>query len=177
MGINEAIDLLESKLNRLKTEYEQYFLRILKKEPTALRSEVERLITQCSGQPIHNTATKFRLNSLTARYHSHKNYWTRVLRAIEEGTYHRDVFKMNLPIEESPSSTVETTSPSSPGTDGDGLRELFDEYIKIRKRCKEEVKGITFKKLKEVMQTSLSNPSAPNSSRQRRQRNSISVKR
>ena len=67
MLINEAIALLDAKLNRLKTVYEQYFLRIVKKEPLTLRGEVERLIRACNSHPIHNTATKFKLNTIIAQ--------------------------------------------------------------------------------------------------------------
>ncbi len=150
MGINEAIALLDTKLNRLRTEYEQYFLRITKKEPLQLRGEVERLIKACNSQPIHNTATKFKLNTIIARYHTHRNYWIRVLRSIEDGTYYRDIFKMNLPPPEPSTPTEEKTAPTA-GTNGNRLKGLFDKYIKTRKRCKEGVKGITFEKLKEVI--------------------------
>jgi hypothetical protein len=150
MLINEAIALLDAKLNRLKTEYEQYFLRIVKKEPLTLRGEVERLIRACNSHPIHNTATKFKLNTINARYHTHRDYWTRVLRSIEDGTYHRDIFKLNLSTPEPSTPTEEKTAPPA-GTNGNRLKGIFDEYLKTRKRCKEGVKGITFEKLKEVI--------------------------
>ncbi|MCP3676825.1 MAG: hypothetical protein GY721_04325 [Deltaproteobacteria bacterium] len=145
MLINEAIALLDTKLNLLRNEYEQYFLRILKKEPVMLREEVERLIKACNSRPIHNTATKFKFNTIIARYHTHRSYWTKVLRSIEDGTYHRDVFKLNL------STQVEGNNVLHKEIKDDRLKVLFDEYIKARKRSKEGVKGITFEKLKEVI--------------------------
>ena len=148
MGTNDAISLLDSKLNRLKMEYEQYFLRINKQEPLTLREEVERLLRLYSSKPIHNTATKFRLNAITARYHIYRSHWTKTLRAIENGTYHRDVFKMNLATPKEEVSGKETTKPEK----GKKMLEtVFNDYINARHECKEGVKGLTYEKLKEVV--------------------------
>ncbi|MBI5343963.1 MAG: hypothetical protein HZB83_01260, partial [Deltaproteobacteria bacterium] len=87
MGIREEIDALESKVSKLRTDYEQYFARLIKREPLKLREEVERLILKCSNASITNTSFKFKYNSVVAKYSSYKQYWTRVLRAIEDGSY------------------------------------------------------------------------------------------
>ncbi|MFQ5329993.1 MAG: MXAN_5187 C-terminal domain-containing protein [Thermodesulfobacteriota bacterium] len=150
MVINEAIALLDTKLNNLQTEYEQYFLRIIKQEPLALRGEVERLIRACNSHPIHNTATKFKLNTISARYQTHKNYWTRIMRSIEDGTYHRDVFKLNLSNPQLP-PLVQGTNVTPKVKKGSRLKTLYDEYIETRVRCREVVRGITFEKLKYVI--------------------------
>ena len=38
----------------------------------------------------------FKLKTLEARYHALNSYWQRVLRAREDGTYTKDVFKANM---------------------------------------------------------------------------------
>jgi len=154
MGTNDAISLLDNKLNRLKTEYEQYFLRINKQEPLTLRGEVEKLLRLYSSKPIHNTATKFRLNSITARYHIYRTHWTKTLRAIENGTYHRDVFKMNMATtkEDIP---AEVTPALQEGKEV--LEKVFNDYINARNECNEGVKGLTYEKLKKIILTQAEN--------------------
>ena len=89
MGIQEDMTILDSKVARLKVEYEQYFMRVVKREPLQMREEVERIIREYSNKSISNTSQKFRFNSIVAKYNSYKQYWTRTLRAIEDGTYVR----------------------------------------------------------------------------------------
>ncbi|MFQ5466203.1 MAG: hypothetical protein ACE5EI_09775, partial [Thermodesulfobacteriota bacterium] len=156
MGIQEDIAVLDVKVARLKVEYEQYFMRILRREPTKLRSEVERLILFHSNKPITNTAFKFKFNALVARYNSYRQYWTRVLRAIEEGTYVRRSEgaagggKERRPL---PMSLSERAAPeagpkeakgaggdcgkASPGVDEDYIKTVCDRYIEARKECHE----------------------------------------
>lgn len=89
MGLKEDLDILDSKINKLKADYEQYFVKTLKKEPTALRDEIDRLILRYSNQQINNTSLRFRYSTLTSKYTSYKQFWNRILRQIEEGTYER----------------------------------------------------------------------------------------
>lgn len=89
MGILEDIDILETKIARLKVEYEQYFLRVIKKQPIQMREEIDRLVLSYHGRVINNSTQKFKINNIIAKYNSYKTYWNRTLRAIEEGTYHR----------------------------------------------------------------------------------------
>jgi hypothetical protein len=154
MGISENIELLERQINRLKTEYEQYFLRLIKREPVLLRQGVEKLIAQCSNQQIQNTAVKFRFDTLTARYNSYKNYWTRILKAIEDGTYQKDLFKMNLAATGGiPTVSEATGTPQVTRViDSDEkMKGLYENYIDARKRCNERVDGIAYEKLKAVL--------------------------
>jgi hypothetical protein len=85
MDIREDIAILETKIVRLKVEYEQYFMKVLKLEPLKLRDEIERIVLFYSNKPITSTALKFRFNSAVSKYNAYKQYWSRTVRAIEEG--------------------------------------------------------------------------------------------
>src|SRR3989337_3789984 len=89
MSDKDEIELLDSKIARLKVDYEQYCAKIQKREPAKLRDEVDRTVLSLSNRQLTNTGLKFKLNSIVAKYNSYKQYWTRILRAIEEGTYVR----------------------------------------------------------------------------------------
>lgn len=156
MGIAEDIDQLESKIARLKAEYEQYFMRLLKREPAKLRDEVDRLILQYSTKKITNTSLKFRYNSIAAKYSSYKQYWSRILRAIEEGTYQRDAAQ-------SPSSGGPAAAPApgaQPGAPAAGtatnadLAEVYKKYLEAKAACNEPAGAVSYESfVKSIEQT------------------------
>lgn len=79
----------ETRLDRLRSLYEQYFQGIERIEPAVARKEVDRRIVQLRRGKPKNTALRFRFNSLLQRYTTYQNYWRRIVRQIEEGTYRR----------------------------------------------------------------------------------------
>jgi formylmethanofuran dehydrogenase subunit E-like metal-binding protein len=145
----DNIDNLRKKVLSLKVEYDQYFMRIVKREPLSLRDEVEKQIMYLSNQQTMNTSLKFQLNTLVARYNSYKNYWSRTVRAIEEGRYERDIFKINRAEANQPSQIKEKHA--APVYDGEKIKSLYDKYIATRKECDESTNDITYNKLKKVL--------------------------
>ncbi len=154
MGIKEDIDLLDSKIARLKTDYEQYFMRLIKREPAKLRDEVEKLVLLYSNKNITNVTLKFRFNTSVAKFSSYKQYWTRVLRAIEEGRFYREPSVTATPAapgpgrpqgEEAPVAArpPAETAPSPAREDG-RLKEAYRLYIDAKKQCNEPVGGVTY---------------------------------
>jgi hypothetical protein len=89
--VEAAVKELEQKLERLRVFYEQYFLGISKREPTVQLKDCVRLIRLLDQQSIRNTAMRYRFRSLTQKFNTYRTYWNRTLRAIEAGTYKRDV--------------------------------------------------------------------------------------
>lgn len=92
MEISEYEVLLsdvETRLDRVRALYEQYFQGIERIEPTIARKEMDRRIAQLRRGKPRNTALRFRFNTLVQKYTTYQNYWRRVVRQIEEGTYRR----------------------------------------------------------------------------------------
>ncbi|MBI5468157.1 MAG: hypothetical protein HY891_03405 [Deltaproteobacteria bacterium] len=149
MGISEDIDILDSKLARLKVEYEQYFMRVLKREPVKLRNEIEKTILFYSNKNFTNTSLKFKYNSVVAKYNSYKQYWVRVLREIDEGTFIRkgegDALGSKLPQIKTPAprNTPKTASAASTGSPKSELEDVYRQYIDKRRECNESTDGIT----------------------------------
>lgn len=85
---------LETRLDRLKVLYEQWFQGLERLEPAIPRKEVERRFYMMRKEQVRNTALRFRFQQLVQRYTTYIAYWGRVARQIEEGTYRRDVMKM-----------------------------------------------------------------------------------
>lgn len=97
MGTEEFEDALKStevKLARLRSLYEQWFAGIERIEPGVARKDLERMIEILKREQPRNTALRFRLQQLVARYGTYGLYWTRIAKQIEDGTYRRDLQRL-----------------------------------------------------------------------------------
>jgi hypothetical protein len=83
--IDEELADLEHKIQRLKIEYDQFFMGALRREPSLLKSEVQRMITKYVNEPPRNVMQKFKINTLTSRFQALRSMWGRTLREIEAG--------------------------------------------------------------------------------------------
>lgn len=153
MTITEELDALDTKIRRLKQEYEQYFMRILKREPLNLKKEIERLILHYTNMTIKSTADQFKLTCLLSRFNSYRQYWVRTLRAIEEGVYVRraESGPISAPLSSrdfagisSAQAVEQAWSPSKEAAED--LSSLYNDYIEARKRNNVAVKGLSSEK-------------------------------
>ena len=88
-----ALEELETRLERLRSLYEQYFMGIEKIEPQIARKDVDRRIYLLRREKIRNTAKRFKLQTIIQRYNTFQQYWMRICREIENGTYKRHLLK------------------------------------------------------------------------------------
>lgn len=86
-----AVNELEERVERLRALYDQYFMGIEKIEPMTQRKDVDRRLWVLRREQIRNTGLRFRLQQIISRYNTFGNYWGRILREIENGTYKRDL--------------------------------------------------------------------------------------
>lgn len=91
--LDNAISELETRVDRLRALYEQYFLGIERLEPLIPRKDVDRRIWQLRREKIRNTAKRFKLQTIIQRYNTLQQYWQRICREIERGTYRRHVLR------------------------------------------------------------------------------------
>ena len=85
---------LETRIDRLRALYEQYFLGFEKLEPLIPRKDVERRLDVIRRLHFRNTALRFKFNMLQQRYNTFQMYWLRICRQIEDGTYQRHLNKV-----------------------------------------------------------------------------------
>jgi hypothetical protein len=88
-----AIEELETRLERLRALYEQYFLGFEKIEPAVARKDVDRRIYVLRREKIRNTGKRFKLQTIIQRYNTFQQYWQRICREIENGTYKRHLLR------------------------------------------------------------------------------------
>ena len=89
--ISQLIGELEERVERLRALYDQYFMGIERLEPMILRKDVDRRLWALRREQIRNTGLRFKLETTIQRYNTYQQYWQRIVREIENGTYQRDL--------------------------------------------------------------------------------------
>lgn len=92
--VQELLDQLEGGIERLRVAYDKYFSGVERIAPQKLASQVDRMLRQAEATRPRQTALRFRLNALRARFVTYRHYWTRVLGQIENGTYRRHLQRL-----------------------------------------------------------------------------------
>lgn len=92
--IAEQLEVVEKLLDRTKVIYEQYFMGIQKVPPSQLHRDIERKVRELTQKQIRNTSLRYRLTTVTQKFGVYNTYWRRILRQIEQGTYIRDVARV-----------------------------------------------------------------------------------
>ncbi len=83
----ELLSDVETRMDRLRALYENWFRGYEKLEPMTARKDVERRVYQLRKDLPRNTGLRFRYNTLFQRYTTMTTYWARTAKQIEEGTY------------------------------------------------------------------------------------------
>ena len=83
--MKDRVQKLESSINQLKAQYDQYFLGVLKTPPAKLAENVAREVRTVATMKVQNTALQFKLQQIIARYNTFLLFWQRNLRDLEEG--------------------------------------------------------------------------------------------
>src|SRR5438445_4860092 len=60
-------------------------------EPLILRKDVDRRLWALRREQIPNPGMRFKLETTIQRYNTYQQYWQRIVREIENGTYMRDM--------------------------------------------------------------------------------------
>jgi hypothetical protein len=91
--IEDLVDGLGPRVERLKSLYEQYFMGLEKIPPAVLRKDVDRTLWRLRRERFNNTRLRFRFQQVLQRYNTYQQYWKRVLREMERGTYRRSLMR------------------------------------------------------------------------------------
>ncbi|MBU1896757.1 hypothetical protein KKB55_03185, partial [Myxococcota bacterium] len=91
--MSDAMASLEQELEDLKREFELYFMGLEKRQPTKTRERLAQQIRR--HNPGKETVDRFKHQNLLQRLMTYERYWERTLKAIENGTYERDIRKAN----------------------------------------------------------------------------------
>ena len=79
----EQLSDLETRVDRLRALYENWFRGYEKTEPSVARKDVERRVYALRKELPRNTALRFRYHQLYQRYTTLGTYWSRTAQQIE----------------------------------------------------------------------------------------------
>jgi hypothetical protein len=85
MPLVDDIEAIEKQIRQLQIDWDKFFGGIEKKPPTDLKTKVEALIRRHANAEIRNNTERFRYQTLTAKYNTLNELWSKKLRAREEG--------------------------------------------------------------------------------------------
>jgi len=151
--IDEELDELEHNLKRLRVEYDQYFLGILKRPPEVLQGRVQKVIVKYANQNLRKTHHKFRFNQLNSKFQIHRQQWGRTLRQIEQGTYKGHLFRAKLHERERgiTDATPHPVRAPEPTARPGAIDKLFDALVAARKRAGDSGPAPDRAKLSEIV--------------------------
>jgi hypothetical protein len=130
---NTALTDLETRVDRLRALYENWFRGYEKLEPGVARKDVERRVYGLRKELPRNTALRFRYHQLYQRYTTLATYWQRTARQIEEGTYRRQLQRINRRRNEEEARTLAPPRPDEESSTASPAFELnLDETLDVR---------------------------------------------
>jgi hypothetical protein len=160
VAILEDLDVLEKSLRQLQIEWEKFFAGTERKPPLDLKSRVEGLIRRYAYSEIRNNTERFRYQSLSSRYNTFSELWTKRLRAMEEGRplAHGPRGAGMPPMAAPPPSRAAAAAAGapagefrirSPEQEKEAVRDLFEKYVAARRETGETgaVKFESFEKI------------------------------
>lgn len=125
IDLRAELDTLEQELADLKVRYEQYFAGLMPLAPEKQHAKLKHIIRQLRKAPFKNSALNYRLKSIESRYNTFNTYWQRTLRAKEEGTYSKDLFKADI---REKMLREEKRAQTAKGASERHMKSLFESY-------------------------------------------------
>lgn len=169
MPLAEDLDAIETSIRRLQIEWDKFFSGLERKPPTDLKMRLEALLRQHANSEIRNNTERFRYQTLTARYNTLSELWSKRLRLKEEGRVfgqHGLKAEMLPPPPQAPPPPVEAPHAAAPRAaearaqqteirvqnperDGAAVQALYQRFLAERKKAGETaaVRYESFQKL------------------------------
>lgn len=141
--IEEDLQRLEHGIRQLKIQYEQFFGGGLKRPPTLLRSQVNKIIKRWSEKPMRKYHHRFHFNALVSRYSIFAELWDKRVRQTEEGC-------RSQPLQEARQRKREIIVARCPVRDPAqseaALRDLYRAYLRTSRDCGGSLAQLSFEK-------------------------------
>jgi len=139
----EELNKLEEQIRRLKTQYDLFFAGVRKLPPSTERKHVDEAIREMGKGKLRDNTSRFRYNTLVARYNRYQELWGRQMREREEGPidFRRRQAAMEAeppPPEEKPKRAVTSREDDSyvkvtASSNGDAIRALHQQIAEANK--------------------------------------------
>ena len=134
----EELQQLQQRAEELRVKYDQWFMAIEKREPGFLREQLERDIRRSKLHLTMRTSLRFKFQMFVARYQTYAQYWERVKREMEEGTFRRGFMSQQQRLADFRAGLAHaraegTAPPGGASSEGPPDEELDEEQRRLRK--------------------------------------------
>jgi len=162
VALSEDLDALERSIRQIQIEWDKFFSGIEKKPPNDSKTRLEALIRRHANAEIRNNTERFRYQTLTARYNTLNELWSKKLRLREEGkafgVHGLKAEALPPPPPPAPAAPkhagahggpAEQFRVQNPERDAQTVRDLYESFLQARKGNGETapVKYESFQKL------------------------------
>lgn len=109
-SIDTKLKELDASLEALKALYDQYFVGLIRRPPL---DEQDRWLKSLQSIAVNDLPTapyKFRYRNIKSRYQSYLRLWEKTSRAIEEGTYKRELQRVSKKTKAPPPAEAKPAS-------------------------------------------------------------------
>ncbi len=83
----EVVEEIQRFMQQVKSEFEMYFMGILRKAPLEKHRQLKRMFHEITQNPPVNTGVVYKIRVLRTRFNTLSLLWLRTVKQIEEGTY------------------------------------------------------------------------------------------
>jgi len=143
-------EALEAELAALKARYEQYFLGIDRKPPSTAHRLLKQKVDGLKPAMARTTVVKLKVQNLHQKLQTYERLWARTCQEMENGTYHRDLFKARLHARQR-EDQIGQTEPAPPRVEKPAdpleehkLRAIYDSFLAVKQQCGEDISRVTF---------------------------------
>jgi hypothetical protein len=143
-------EILDGEIAALKARYEQYFLGIERRPPAIAHRTLKQKIDALKPSIARTAVVKLRIQNIHHKLQTFERLWARTCQEMENGTYHRDIFKARLHAkqreeQQRPQQPTATSAskPVEPLTEAN-LRSVYDSFLAAKKQCQEDISKLTF---------------------------------
>jgi hypothetical protein len=141
----EELNKLEEQIRRLKTQYDLFFAGVRKLPPATDRKHLDEAIRELGKGRLRDNTSRFRYNTLVARYNRYQELWGRQMREREEGPidFRRRQAAMDAeapPPEEKPKTRVTSAQDDAyvkvtASSNGDAIKALHRQIAEANKEA------------------------------------------
>ena len=143
-------EAIEAELAALKARYEQYFLGTERKPPSTAHRLLKQKVDGLKPVMARSTVVKLKIQNIHQKLQTYERLWTRTCQEMENGTYHRDLFKARLharqregEISQKEPAPAGVEKPADP-LDESNLRSVYDSLLAAKRQCGEDISRVSF---------------------------------
>lgn len=129
MTNDEALDLFEETLRKLKIQYDLFFGGHRKLPPTEERRRLDAMVHEIGKDRLRDNSARFRFNTLLGRYNQFRELWGRKMREREEGPL--EYRRRAAAFSPSPETTKAPAPPPPAPREPAGTMRSDESYVRV----------------------------------------------